>query len=70
MKNILVTEFNGGGENVMIFTNLGFREIKNKLKRSGAIFGEVYEVPDNELSFYLYEPLWLEEKTEKAIISA
>lgn len=70
MKNILVTEFNGSGDNVMLFTNLDAKDIKNKLEKQGAIFGEIYEVPEKELSFYLYEPLWLDEKTEKVILSA
>lgn len=68
MKNILITNYRG--ENVMVYTNLDVAPIKAKLDKDGEEYGDIFEVPDNEVSFYVFEPLWLEEKTEKILLSA
>jgi hypothetical protein len=60
--NILVTNFDASGDDVMIITeNPLFDEgyVKEKLTAKKQHFDEVYEVPDDEVGYYIYEPCYL-----------
>ena len=58
MRNIMVTDFNG--EDVMIFTDkLTPEQVEDKLTSQGQSFGEIYEVKDEEVQYYIYEPCWI-----------
>ena len=60
--NILVTNFSDSGEDVMIFTekeNITPSSIIETLKSKGETFDEVYEVKDDELQYYCYEPCYI-----------
>ena len=60
--NILVTNFDNSYEDVMIFTekeHITPEWVSNKLTKQNKPFTEVYEVQDNELSSYLYEPCYM-----------
>lgn len=64
-KSILVTDLNGSGEDVMVFTNLDAKTLEAAYRNSGKVtFGEIYEVPNDDVQFYIYEPCWLSEKEE------
>ncbi len=67
MKNILITDYRG--ENVMVFTVVPLNTIKNKLDKDGEEYSDIFEVKDDDLQFYVYEPLWLDEKTEKLLVA-
>jgi hypothetical protein len=67
MKNILITDYRG--ENVMVFTAVPLNTIKNKLDKDGEEYSDIFEVKDDDLQFYIYEPLWLDEKTEKLLVA-
>lgn len=62
--NILVTEFQGQGEgDVMIFTDyLTVEEVTQNLTEKGCEFTEIYEVKDEDLQYYLYEPCYIYKK--------
>jgi len=58
--NILVTDFDNSGEDVMIFTDrLTVDQVEQTLKKKGKSFCECYEVPTNDLQYYLYDPCWI-----------
>ena len=60
-KNILVTDFQDSGENVMIFTEYWTsEEVESKLKQQDVPYNEVYEVPTDDLGYYIYEPCHLD----------
>ena len=62
MANILVTDFGDDCENVMIFTDnpkYTVETVEEMLSKKGATFNEIYEVPEKDLGYYLYEPLHL-----------
>ena len=67
MNNLLVTDYRG--ENVMIFTNLDVEPIKNKLDKDGEGYSDIFLVPDNEIQYYVFEPLHLSEEIEKKLIA-
>ena len=61
-KNIFVSGFDGG-DDVMIFSKtLTVEKVIERLKAKGKSFIEVYEVPTDDLGYYLYEPCWIEVK--------
>jgi hypothetical protein len=61
MRNILVTDFQNAGNDVMVFTNSHTAEsIEEALIMKQQEYGEVYEIPQQELEFYIYEPCYLE----------
>ncbi len=74
MNNILLVDVVIDGEetneNVMVFTRLDAETVKRALlnHEAQAIKGigwtEGYPVPDADLRFYLFEPLWLTEAEE------
>jgi hypothetical protein len=66
-KNILITDYRG--ENVMVFTSVPLNKIKEKLDKKGENYSDIFEVKDDDLQYYIYEPLHLDEKTEKLLIA-
>ena len=57
--NILVTDYDYSGENVMILgTGLIPQEVEMGLKARNQTFEEVYEVEDKEVKYYCYDPLF------------
>jgi hypothetical protein len=67
--NILVTNFQDSGEDVMVFTRKATAtDIEKRLNEKGAQFNECYSVKDEELGYYIYDPLHLTEKEEKTIL--
>jgi hypothetical protein len=65
-NNILVTKEEGDGD-VMIFTNLSAEVIERALRKRMNGISEVHAVPDKDIEFYVYEPLWLDEEAEQKI---
>ena len=60
MRNILVTNFDYSGEDVMIFTNKETAaSIQNKLDAQRVWYNDIFEVPDSERQYYLFEPCYL-----------
>jgi len=58
--NILVTNFDESGEDVMIFSNKWTPEkVRAELTAKKKTFEEIYEVPDSEVRYYVYDPCWL-----------
>ena len=58
--NILVTDFENSGEDVMIFTDkFTPGQVEQKLKDKNKSFNEIYPVPDSELQYYIYDPCWI-----------
>lgn len=66
-KNILITDYRG--ENVMVFTKVPLEIIKNKLDKDGEKYSDIFEVPDKDIPYYVFEPLHLDEETEKKLVS-
>ena len=60
--NVLVTSFDNQEDVMIIGTSLPARIIEKALRVRGAIFGEVYEVPENERGLYIYDPLFADQK--------
>ena len=66
--NILVTNFDNTGEDVMIFTSTFTpMEVAQRLTTKKKSFEECYQVPDGEVQYYIYEPCWIEKKKEVAV---
>lgn len=63
--NILVTNFNGGGENVLIMTEkqLSALTVAFALTQKKQTFDEVYSIKDEERQYYIFDPLWMEDAT-------
>ncbi len=59
MRNILVTDTGEEGESIMVFADLEASILAAALRSRRFPFSECYEVPDSEVQFYLFEPLWL-----------
>jgi hypothetical protein len=58
--NILVVNYDNSGDDVMIFTEtMTVEQVESRLKEKGEVFEEVYEVRDDEVQYYSYEPLWI-----------
>ncbi len=65
LRNVFLTNVNGSGDDVMAYTRLTAETLSNAYRQSGKItFDEIYEVPDNDVQFYLYEACWLTEAEE------
>ncbi len=60
-RAIFVTNVNGSGDDVMVFTSLTADVLaKAYTKATRKItYDEMYEVPERDTGFYLYEPCWL-----------
>lgn len=62
MKNILVTDFENSGEDVMIFSNKETEEtVKAKLDGKNKTYDEIYEVKDIDVQYYIYDPCYLKD---------
>ena len=63
--NILVTNFNGGGEDVLIMTEeaLSPLSVGLALAHKKQTFDEVYSIKDEERQFYCFDPLWPSKET-------
>jgi hypothetical protein len=60
--NILVTNFEDSGEDVMIFTEnpkYSVDMVEKTLKEKGEAFEEVYEVEDKDLQYYCYDACFI-----------
>lgn len=60
--NILVTNFEDSGEDVMIFTEnpeYSVDKVETTLKEKGKTFEEVYEVEDKDVRYYCYDPCYI-----------
>ena len=60
--NILVTNFQDSGEDVMIFTekpNMTPEFVEQTLKSKGETFDEVYEVKDDDVQYYLFDACYM-----------
>ena len=69
MKNILVTNFQDSGENVLIFAEkLTAQNIETVLKRTQNSFGDVTEISEHDRQFYCFDPLWLNKQQEQEVI--
>lgn len=69
MKNIFVNLESGDG--VMIFTEnekITPEVVEKALKKRGMAIIETYEVPDNDLQYYIYAPFWPAKKWEERIL--
>lgn len=59
-RSVLMTNVNGTGDDVMVFTTLTAAELQRCYLLTQKIgFEECYEVPEKDVGFYLYEPCWL-----------
>lgn len=68
---ILVTGFSDSGEDVLIHAcRLRAEDVEQALKRKGATYIECYEIPEGEIGFYIYEPLFCTGKMEDIILAA
>lgn len=62
--NILVTNYDNSGEDVMIIIDpdsglaLSVTTVIAALTQVGKAFTDVYEVPDKDLRYYLFDPLF------------
>ena len=65
MRNILITDYDGGENQVLFTETFTVEEVTKRLDKKGIDYTEIYEVPDNELQYYLYEPNWLEKKEKQ-----
>ena len=67
-KNILFTNVNATGDDVMVFTTLNAdtiaRAYQSPACKPPVTFDECYEVPERDVQYYLHEPCWLNAKEE------
>ncbi|MBR0116539.1 MAG: hypothetical protein IJM04_04575 [Prevotella sp.] len=60
--NLLVTDYCGKGDDVMVFAEgISALTLGMALSQRGQTFCEIYPVKDEELQYYVYEPLWLDD---------
>jgi hypothetical protein len=59
LRNILVTGIPPEGENVMVFTSLAADTLQSALRILSFEFEDCYEVREDEVQFYCFDPLWL-----------
>jgi hypothetical protein len=65
---ILVTDYDNTGEDVLVFSETVSRgELIHALLAKKQSFGECYEIKEEEISFYCFDPLYLTAKTEANI---
>ena len=64
IKNILMTNVNGSGDDVMLFTTLDAETLRAAYSNTNVTYEELYEVAEEDLQYYLYEPCWLTTKEE------
>lgn len=60
-RNIMVTGFGNSSADVMVFTTTHTTEmVETKLKEGDWPYTDIYEVRDDELKYYVYEPYFLD----------
>jgi hypothetical protein len=66
VKNIMVTEFGEDQENLCIFTDtLRVLDVKERLDQASQKYVDVMEVQTEDLQYYIYEAMWLENRRIK-----
>jgi hypothetical protein len=70
--NILVTNFDRSGENVMLLgaTLINADDMEAYFKLRALDFDDVTEVPEHNMQYYLYDPFWLTMKHQQNVIAA
>ena len=68
MNNILVSGYEGGSDNVMVFAE----HIHSDLLRQyfddiGHTYTDIVDVKDADCQFYVYDPLWMDSDQEKQV---
>ncbi len=65
ITNILVTNFNGEGEDVLIMTEqpLCSLSVAFALAHKGQTFDEVFPIKEEERQYYCFDPLWMSDST-------
>jgi len=60
-RAIFMTNINGSGGDVMVFTSLTAEDLTRAYRNAPQriTWDEVSEVPDQDVGYYLYEPCWL-----------
>lgn len=63
--NILVTNYNGSGENVLIMTEepLSAITVAFALTQKKQTFDEVYPIKGEERQYYCFDPLWMKKES-------
>lgn len=63
--NILITNFNDSGEDVLMMTEkpLSAITVAYALAQRGQTFDEVYPIKDEERQYYCFDPLWPSDAT-------
>ena len=68
---VLVTNCFNEGEDCLYFTcNLTSTDIYKALKAKNVHFDECYSIKESEISFYCFDPVYLDEKLETGILKA
>ena len=71
MNQILVTNVNDSGEDVLVFTNLTAEILQaayDKAPKDKITYDEIYAIPEGDQQFYIYEPYWLSPAQEARAI--
>ena len=63
--NVLFTNVNGSGDDVLVYTSLPSEVLIKAYKNQKKVtFDEAYPIKDEEVQFYIHEPCWLTEDEE------
>lgn len=66
MNNVLFTDVNGTGEDVLAYTRLKPNILIEALKLTKKIlFDDAYPIKDEEVQFYIHEPCWFSKAEER-----
>jgi hypothetical protein len=69
MPAVLVTNFAETGEDVMVFTQkANAKHIESRIKKRKQHFDECYDVPENEVQYYVSDPCWVSLEEEEKLI--
>ena len=64
LNNILITNVNGTGDDVLVYTVLDAVTLANAYSKTKITFEECYAIKDEDVQYYLFEPCWLTEAEE------
>ena len=64
LNNILITNVNGNGDDVLVYTVLDAVTLANAYSKTKITFEECYAIKDEDVQYYLFEPCWLTEAEE------
>jgi len=59
LNNILLTNVNGSGDDVLVYTRLDAETLAAAYRDTGITFDECYAIKDEDVQYYLFEPCWL-----------